>query len=59
MIRQDDRSFQLCHRLCPAAFGYATVTGRAQKLPSARLLSWYDRAKLRLSWHIVVAVYRD
>ena len=32
---------------------------RAQKLPPARLLlpsGWYDRAKLRSSWRIVVAV---
>ena len=37
-------------------FVRTNLAGRAQKLPSARLLSWYDRAKLRSSWLIVVAV---
>ena len=39
-------------------FVRTNLAGRAQKLPSARLLSWYDRAKLRSSWLIVVAVLR-
>jgi len=38
-------------------FVRTNLAGRAQKLPSARLLSWYDRAKLRSSWRIVVAVF--
>ena len=37
-------------------FVRTNLAGRAQKLPSARPLSWYDRAKLRSSWLIVVAV---
>ena len=32
------------------------LAGRAQKLPPARLLPWYDRAKLRSSWRIIATV---
>ena len=42
----------------PPSYAQNLAAGRAQnlELPSAWLLSWYDRAKLRSSWRIVVAV---
>ena len=55
-IKKDARSAKIQLQSNPPPSYAQTLAGRAQKLPSARLLSWYDRAKLRSSWRIVVAV---
>ena len=55
-IKKDARSAKIQLQSNPHLRTHKISPGVRRSCPSARLLSWYDRAKLRSSWLIVVAV---